>query len=163
MESGLKLASPIIGVAAEPRSGGAFFNRIDVVAGEDATCTQASNEVEVQHACDTASAAVPGWAALGPGGLRLLLRDAAAAMAERTDEFIATMMAEIGATRAWAGFKVRLIIGMLRDAGALTTQVCGLQRMTGALAHQPHNPFPTTAPPLRSDDAQKKDRTRLER
>jgi acyl-CoA reductase-like NAD-dependent aldehyde dehydrogenase len=35
------------------------------------------------------------------------------------------MMAEIGATRAWAGFNVHLGVGILREAAALTTQVRG--------------------------------------
>ncbi|WP_376768785.1 aldehyde dehydrogenase [Novosphingobium chloroacetimidivorans] len=115
----------MIGAEAEPRSGDRFFDRIDVMTGDIATRAQATDDADIQRACDTASAAFPGWAALGPGDRRLLLLDAAAAMAERTDEFIATMMAEIGATRAWAGFNVRLAIGMLREAAALTTQVCG--------------------------------------
>jgi acyl-CoA reductase-like NAD-dependent aldehyde dehydrogenase len=69
--------------------------------------------------------AFPAWATLGPNARRLLLLKVADALASRTEDFIVTMMAEIGATRAWAGFNVRLGIGMLREAAALTTQIRG--------------------------------------
>lgn len=46
-------------------------------------------------------------------------------MEARTDDFVAAMMAETGATRMWCGFNVHLAASMLRQAAALTTQVTG--------------------------------------
>lgn len=87
-----------------------------------------AKEVDVagaRRACDAAAAAFPAWAALGPGARRELLLKAADALQARADDLIGTMISEIGATRAWAGFNVRLGVGVLREAAALTTQVSG--------------------------------------
>lgn len=78
-----------------------------------------------RRACDAAAAAFPAWAALGPSARRALLSKAAEVLQSRADDLIASMVAEIGATRAWAGFNVHLGVGVLREAAALTTQVTG--------------------------------------
>jgi vanillin dehydrogenase len=44
---------------------------------------------------------------------------------QRGSDFIASMMAETGATAAWGAFNVRLGAAMLREAAAMTTQVAG--------------------------------------
>jgi acyl-CoA reductase-like NAD-dependent aldehyde dehydrogenase len=122
----LKLARSLIGDEALAQGeGAASFDRLDVMTGEVATRTEGATVADARRACDVAAAAFPAWAALGPTARRLLLLKAADALAARTDDFVATMMAEIGATRAWAGFNVHLGVGMLREAAALTTQVRG--------------------------------------
>ncbi|WP_066553489.1 aldehyde dehydrogenase [Croceicoccus bisphenolivorans] len=98
---------------------------MDVMTGDVATRVEGADKNDARRACDVAAAAFPAWAALGPNARRLLLLKAADEMAARSEDFVATMMAEIGATRAWAGFNVHLAVGMLREAAALTTQVRG--------------------------------------
>ncbi|WP_073976519.1 aldehyde dehydrogenase, partial [Erythrobacter donghaensis] len=72
-----------------------------------------------------AAAALPGWAALGPGARRAALTRAADAMVARQADFIAAMQAETGATAAWAGFNHMLAVNMVREAAAMTTQIGG--------------------------------------
>jgi acyl-CoA reductase-like NAD-dependent aldehyde dehydrogenase len=96
-----------------------------VSTGEVLARAGAANVSDARRACEIAASAFPAWAALGPNARRTLLLTAADALQARADELIATMTAEIGATRAWAGFNVHLGVGVLREAAALTTQVTG--------------------------------------
>jgi acyl-CoA reductase-like NAD-dependent aldehyde dehydrogenase len=121
----VKITGSIIGAEAAPSSGGPVFERIDVLTGEVATRATGAVRDDARRACDVAAAAFPAWAGLGPTARRLLLLKAADVLAARTQQFVEMMMAEIGATRAWAGFNVHLGVGMLREAAALTTQVRG--------------------------------------
>ncbi|WP_313802316.1 aldehyde dehydrogenase [Sphingobium sp.] len=101
------------------------FERVNILTGEVATRVRAARVEDAIRACDVASAAFPAWAALGPNARRLLLLKAADALAARADEFVATMMAEIGATAGWAGFNVHLGVGLLREAASQTTYIRG--------------------------------------
>jgi len=74
---------------------------------------------------DRAQAALPGWSALGPNARRALLNKAADALTGLGPAIIEAMMAETGATKAWAGFNLMLAAGMIREAAALTTQITG--------------------------------------
>ena len=65
------------------------------------------------------------WSKTGPNARRAVLMKAAAALEARKDEFVAAMMAEIGATAGWAMFNLGLAAGMVREAAALTTQIGG--------------------------------------
>lgn len=121
----MKTAHSIIGAETVSRADATFFDRQNVVTGEVATRAEGASRDDARRACDTAAAAFPAWAALGPNARRLLLLKAAEILASRTEDFVTTMMAEIGATRAWAGFNVHLGVGMLREAAALTTQITG--------------------------------------
>lgn len=122
----MKVVHSIIGAESDSaRENAPFFDRVDVLTGEVATRAVAASVPDAVRACEVAAAAFPAWAALGPTARRMRLLNAADALAARTDDFIATMMAEIGATRAWAGFNVHLGVGMLREAAAQTTQVRG--------------------------------------
>jgi acyl-CoA reductase-like NAD-dependent aldehyde dehydrogenase len=124
-EDQLKVISSLIGAEAEPQISGPTFQRVNVLSGEVATQAKGASSSDAKRACDVAAAAFPTWSALGPNARRLLLLKAADILFARTEEFVEVMMAEIGATRAWAGFNVTLGIGMLREAAALTTQVRG--------------------------------------
>lgn len=121
----MKLARSLIGAETASREGAVVFDRLDVMTGDVATRTEGATVADARRACDAAAAAFPAWAALGPNARRMLLLKAADTLAARADDFVATMMAEIGATRAWAGFNVHLGVGILREAAALTTQVKG--------------------------------------
>lgn len=122
----MKVAYSIIGAeSGSPQENAHTFDRVDVLTGEVATRAQGASVADAIRACEVAAEAFPAWSALGPNARRTLLLKAADALAARTDDFVATMMAEIGATRAWAGFNVHLGVGMLREAAAQTTQVRG--------------------------------------
>lgn len=121
----MRTARSIIGAGSESQADPVIFERRDVLTGEVATRAEGAGIADAERACDVAAAAFPAWAALGPNARRTLLLKAADALQARTEDFVATMMAEIGATRAWAGFNVHLGVGMLREAAALTTQVTG--------------------------------------
>jgi acyl-CoA reductase-like NAD-dependent aldehyde dehydrogenase len=72
-----------------------------------------------------AAAAFPAWSMLGPNARRALLNKAATALEAKSDDFVAAMMGEIGATEGWARFNLMLAAGMIREAAALTTQIGG--------------------------------------
>jgi acyl-CoA reductase-like NAD-dependent aldehyde dehydrogenase len=74
---------------------------------------------------DRAQAALPAWSTLGPNAKRAILNQAADALATKGQQIIAAMMAETGATKAWAGFNLTLAAGIIREAAALTTQITG--------------------------------------
>ncbi|WP_267901455.1 aldehyde dehydrogenase [Amaricoccus solimangrovi] len=101
------------------------FKRMNPISGEVASEAPAARPADAIAAADAAAAAFPPWAALGPNARRAALLKAADALAAKGDDFVAAMMAEIGATEAWARFNVMLAASMLREAAALTTQVAG--------------------------------------
>ncbi len=108
-----------------PARGGGTFERHNPLDGTVATRAAAGTVADAIAAVDAARAALPAWAALGPGARRALLLRAADALAARTADFITTMAQETGSAKPWAGFNVQLASGMLREAAALTTQVAG--------------------------------------
>jgi len=121
----MRTARSLIGGKDQADPGAAQFERRDPLSGEVATRVQAARIEDARHACETAAAALPAWSALGPNARRALLLKAADAVSARAADFIAAMTAEIGATKAWAGFNVNLAASMLREAASLTTQVQG--------------------------------------
>ena len=104
---------------------GATFERRDPISGEVATRAAAASPTDARAAADAAAAAFPAWSALGPNARRAYLMKAADLLEARAAEFVELMAGEIGATAGWAQFNVRLAAGMLREAGALTTQITG--------------------------------------
>ncbi|MDR6100373.1 benzaldehyde dehydrogenase (NAD) [Agrobacterium larrymoorei] len=102
-----------------------LFRRVNPISGEVASEAPAQTPDEARAAVDAAARAMPSWAALGPNARRAALLKAADAVSAKGDAFVAAMMAEIGATEAWARFNVTLAASMLREAAALTTQVAG--------------------------------------
>ncbi|MEA3002735.1 MAG: benzaldehyde dehydrogenase [Sphingomonadales bacterium] len=104
---------------------GATFDRINPLTGEVATTAAAASIADAAAACDAAAAAFPAWSALGPNARRALLSRAADELEARAPQFVAAMMAEIGSTRGWAGFNLRLAAGIVREAAAMTTQIGG--------------------------------------
>jgi len=103
----------------------ATFTRANPVTGDVATTARAMSPAEAVAVADAAAAAFPAWAATGPNARRALLDKAANALAARGNDFVAAMMAEIGATEGWARFNVALAVGMIREAAAMTTQIGG--------------------------------------
>lgn len=101
------------------------FSRLDPLTGQVATQAAAATERDADDAVTAASAAFPAWSSLGPSARRSLLLRAADVLERMRDQFMQTMMMEIGTTDVWSGFNVRLAAGILREAAALTTQVTG--------------------------------------
>jgi len=109
-----------------PNIGGRkVFERIDPLTKQVATRAQAATIDDADAAVASASIAFPAWSVVGPTERRQLLLEAADTLESMRDEFVDTMMAEIGTTDIWASFNVRLASGMLREAAAITTQIAG--------------------------------------
>lgn len=102
-----------------------LFRRANPISGEVASEAPAQTPDEAIAAVDAAARAMPAWAAQGPNARRAALLKAADAVSSKGDAFVTAMMAEIGATEAWARFNVMLAASMLREAASLTTQVAG--------------------------------------
>ena len=109
-------------VAAE---GGRTYERVDPVTGEVATTAAAASVADALKAVAAAEAAFQDWSVTGPEARRTVLVKAAEIMEARSGAFIDAMVTETGATQIWAGFNVHLAAGMLREAGAMTTQIGG--------------------------------------
>lgn len=101
------------------------FDRINPVTGAVATTAAAFGPAEANAAVEQAAAAFPAWSALGPNARRAALTKAADALAGKADQFVESMMGEIGATEGWARFNLMLAVSMVREAAALTTQIAG--------------------------------------
>ncbi|HEY8926599.1 MAG TPA: aldehyde dehydrogenase [Polyangia bacterium] len=101
------------------------YIRANPMTGQPATRAAAASVADANGAVEAAAAAFPAWAALGPGERRAKLLLAADLLGKRTEEAIARMRAETGATAPWAAFNVMLASNMLREAAAMTTQIGG--------------------------------------
>ena len=106
-------------------SGPRTFDRRNPLTGEVASSAPAHDAADAREVADAAAAAFPGWSALGPNPRRALLNKAAAALEARANAFVEAMMNETGSTEGWARFNLMLAAGMVREAGALTTQIGG--------------------------------------
>lgn len=101
------------------------FDRLNPLDGRVVTRAAAGRAADAHAAADAAEKAFPAWSALGPGTRREILLKAADLMEARANTFVDAMTAETGATALWASFNVKLAAGVLREAGALTTQIRG--------------------------------------
>ncbi|MGX9393995.1 aldehyde dehydrogenase (plasmid) [Nitrobacteraceae bacterium UC4446_H13] len=117
--------SLLIGARDQQSSDGKTFDRTDPLTGQVATQAPAATLEDADAAVSAASAAFPAWSALGPSERRMLLLKAADTLERMRDEFVATMMKEIGTTEVWCNFNVKLASGMLREAASITTQIGG--------------------------------------
>ncbi len=115
----------LIGGKSTPARDGATFDRIDPFTGEVASRSAAATLEDADAAVSAAQAAFPVWSALNPTERRKRLLRAADIVDSLTPEFIATGIAETGATSGWYGFNVMLAANMLREAASMTTQITG--------------------------------------
>ncbi|SNR66612.1 aldehyde dehydrogenase [Puniceibacterium sediminis] len=104
---------------------GATFERRNPITNELATQAAAATKDDAIAAVDAAAAAFPKWSQSSPKERRTVLNRAADILVEKMPLFKEAMAAEIGATAGWAGFNVTLASDMLREAGAMTTQITG--------------------------------------
>ncbi|ATG48919.1 salicylaldehyde dehydrogenase [Celeribacter ethanolicus] len=115
----------LIGGADVPSEGARTYERMDPVTGDVATVAAAASVGDALKAVSSAQAAFAEWSAMGPEVRRAVLVKAGDIMEARADAFVDAMVRETGATAIWAGFNVHLAAGMLREAGAMTTQIGG--------------------------------------
>lgn len=119
------------------------FNRIDPVTSEVASTAAATSIADALEAVQAAHNAFATWSTSTPAERRSLLNKAADIMEAKSEQFIAAMITETGATSMWAGFNVFLAAGHIREAAALTTQINGEvipSNKPGTLAMSVHKP-----------------------
>ena len=104
---------------------GRTYDRIDPFTEKLATRAPAAGLDDVSAAINAASTAFPAWSKTGPGQRRAIMMKAADIMDSKVGEFTRLMIEETGATAPWAGFNVMLAANILREAGAMTTQIAG--------------------------------------
>ncbi|WP_434714266.1 aldehyde dehydrogenase (plasmid) [Rhizobium sp. YTUHZ045] len=117
--------SLLISGADRAASDGRTYDRFDPFTEKLASRAAAASLDDVAAAVDAASSAFGAWSKTGPGQRRAILMKAADIMDSKAAEFTRLMMEETGATAPWAGFNVMLAANILREAGAMTTQISG--------------------------------------
>ncbi|RWY73099.1 aldehyde dehydrogenase [Rhizobium leguminosarum] len=117
--------SLLINGADRAASSGRTFDRIDPFTEKLASRAAAADLDDVAAAVSAAAAAFGAWSKTGPGQRRAILMKAADIMDSKVGEFTTLMIEETGATAPWAGFNVMLAANILREAGAMTTQISG--------------------------------------
>ncbi|MBX5167631.1 MULTISPECIES: aldehyde dehydrogenase [unclassified Rhizobium] len=117
--------SLLINGADRAASGGRTYDRLDPFTEKLASRAAAANLEDVAAAVDAAAVAFGAWSKTGPGQRRAILMKAADIMDSKVGEFTRLMIEETGATAPWAGFNVMLAANILREAGAMTTQISG--------------------------------------
>src|SRR5579871_1802478 len=85
---------------------GGSYERINPLKGLSVTKAEAARSADVESAVAAAARAFPKWASTGPGRRRELLLKAAETLMAYRGKFVECMIAETGATEAWAGFNV---------------------------------------------------------
>jgi benzaldehyde dehydrogenase (NAD) len=108
-----------------PATGEKKFERRNPLDGQVASRAAAATVPDAIAAVQSAAQAFPGWASVGPGARRAFLNGAARAFEAKSDELVAAMKAETGASEVWARFNVHLGLESLREAAAMTTQITG--------------------------------------
>ncbi|MBY5450317.1 aldehyde dehydrogenase (plasmid) [Rhizobium sp. WSM1274] len=117
--------SLLINGADRAASAGRTFDRLDPFTEKLASRAAAAGLDDVAAAVEAAAAAFGAWSKTGPGQRRAILMKAADIMDSKVAEFTRLMIEETGATAPWAGFNVMLAANILREAGAMTTQIAG--------------------------------------
>ena len=108
-----------------PAASGRTYDRFDPFTERLASRASAAGPEDVAAAVEAASSAFTAWSKTGPTERRALLMKAAEIMDSKAAEFTKLMIEETGATAPWAGFNVMLAANILREAGAMTTQIAG--------------------------------------
>ncbi|MGO7905337.1 aldehyde dehydrogenase [Rhizobium leguminosarum] len=117
--------SLLINGADRAASGGRTYDRIDPFTEKLASRAAAASLDDAAAAVNAAAAAFGAWSKTGPGQRRAILMKAADIMDSKVGEFTQLMIEETGATAPWAGFNVMFAANILREAGAMTTQISG--------------------------------------
>jgi acyl-CoA reductase-like NAD-dependent aldehyde dehydrogenase len=115
----------LINGADRTAASGRTYDRIDPFTEKLASRAPAAGLDDVAAAVEAASAAFAAWSKTGPTHRRAILTKAADIMDSKVEEFTRLMIEETGATAPWAGFNVMLAANILRETGAMTTQISG--------------------------------------
>ncbi len=99
--------------------------RRNPVTGGDATHYTAATPENAAAAAEAAGAAYPEWSKTGPSFRRSILNKAAEELEKKQGEIVDAMVREIGATKGWSAFNVKLGADIFREAAAMTTQLTG--------------------------------------
>ena len=89
------------------------------------TRASAASVDDAVRAANAAARAFPVWSATPPSERRAFLNKAADILERRTGDFVQAMIAETGSTSSWGQFNCRLAASVLREAGAMASQVTG--------------------------------------
>jgi acyl-CoA reductase-like NAD-dependent aldehyde dehydrogenase len=108
-----------------PAASGKAFTRSDPFSGKLVSTAAAAAPADVELAVEAAAAAFPNWSATSPGTRRARMFQAAERLLESSEDIVAMMVKETGAAKSWASFNVKLGCDLLREAGAMTTQLTG--------------------------------------
>ena len=117
--------SLLIGGRSVPASSGKLADDISPWTGEVYARVAAGAPADITRAADAAEAAFPAWSAMGAFERREIFLKAADVMASRGAEAIATLAAETGASRVFAGFNLAFSVQVLREAAAAITRPAG--------------------------------------
>lgn len=115
----------LINNEARDAGNGATFERLHPLTGQIVTTSAAATKEDAIHAVDSAAEAFKTWSKTGPSKRRDILLEAADILEKRADEFVQTVMEEVGATPGWAHFNVLLTTQCLREAASLASQING--------------------------------------
>jgi len=115
----------IIGGSEMPAAGGSTFQVVNPITGKPVSVAAAATVADAQAAVQAAAAAFPAWSETPPGARRALMLKAAERLTAATEEIVTMMVAETGAARSWAAFNIKLACDLLREGGAMTTQLTG--------------------------------------
>lgn len=115
----------LIAGEARPAAGNTTFQRHNPLSQAAVTTAAAASVSDANAAADAAADAFKVWCNSSVGERRAKLLKAAELMESYQGEFISRMVAETGATPAWAGFNVMVAAGILREAASLTTSIGG--------------------------------------
>jgi acyl-CoA reductase-like NAD-dependent aldehyde dehydrogenase len=110
--------------AREAREGRTFERR-NPLNGDVVSQGAAASVDDAIDAVESASKAFETWRFSGPSERRAIMLKAADIIESRAEEFIPTMMTEVGAAGLWAGFNVFLTAQLFREAAGLATQIQG--------------------------------------
>ncbi|WP_075660961.1 aldehyde dehydrogenase [Streptomyces acidiscabies] len=97
---------------------GRYYETTEALTGEPIARVAAASVEDVGLAVEAAAGALAEWSGLPPAARRAVLERAAVLLGERTEEIVATMSREMGATLPWCGFNVHVAKGMLVEAAA---------------------------------------------
>lgn len=114
-----------IGAGLREAGDGRYFECRSPLTGDVVTRAAAATVADAVAAADSASEAFIQWSETGPNQRRALTMKAADLLAERTEQFVESIIQETGTSMGWARFNVQGSINALREAAALATQVGG--------------------------------------
>jgi acyl-CoA reductase-like NAD-dependent aldehyde dehydrogenase len=115
----------LIGGKSVPASSGNLTDDISPWNGEVYARVAAGTVADITRAADAAQAAFPSWSSVGAFERREIFLKAADVMARRSEEAIAALAQETGASRVFSEFNVAFCIQVLREAAAAITRPMG--------------------------------------